>query len=295
MIASVLQGRRGVVTLDGHIHVMGTNVEQGVLREAMSCSGVDGGILISLAPGGFFPKGPSLANHERLEALFAWTAAAPLLFPFYWINPTEEDAAEQVDRAVSRGVAGFKIICDRFFPGDERAMRIYARIAAAGRPILFHSGILWDGKASSRFNRPAEFEALLDVDGLRFSLAHISWPWCDELIAVYGKFADAYSLRPSCSVELFIDTTPGTPRLYRREALTKLMTVGYDVGRNIFFGSDCHAHAYNATSTRDWLKLDRSILVELGTPESVMEGIFGGNLRRFVSAGVPRGCRQGGA
>ena len=63
-------------------------------------------------------------------------------------------------------------------------MEVFRTISQADRPILFHSGILWDGKPSGPYNHPAGFESLLEVDGLRFCLAHISWPWCDELIAV---------------------------------------------------------------------------------------------------------------
>lgn len=76
---------------------------------------------------------------------------------------------------------------------------------------------------SSQYNRPSEFEPLLEINGLKFSLAHISWPWCDELIAVYGKFLNAYAGNPDHSVEMFIDITPGTPPIYRQEVLTKLL------------------------------------------------------------------------
>ena len=77
--------------------------------------------------------------------------------------------------------------------------------------------------------------------GLRFALAHVSWPWVDECLAVYGKFLNALTRRRELSVEMFIDTTPGTPRIYRQEVLTKLMTIGYDVEHNILFGTDCVA------------------------------------------------------
>jgi hypothetical protein len=103
--------------------------------------------------------------------------------------------------------------------------------------MLFHSGILYDGRDTSRYNRPAEFECLLDVPGLRFAMAHISWPWCDEMIALYGKFQAAHGSRADVP-ELFIDTTPGTPAIYRRDALTKVFTVGFDVKHNVLFGSD---------------------------------------------------------
>ena len=71
---------------------------------------------------------------------------------------------------------------------------------------------------------------------MRFSLAHISWPWCDELIAAYGKILNASASRADYRGEMFVDITPGTPTIYRREALTKLFTVGYDIQDNVIFG-----------------------------------------------------------
>jgi hypothetical protein len=122
----------------------------------------------------------------------------------------------------------------------------------------------------------------LDVPGLRFALAHIAWPWVDECIAVYGKVESARRRRSDLDVELFIDTTPGTPPIYRQEALTKLFTVGYDVAHNVFFGSDNHAGTYDADYARDWIARDRAILEALEVPPPTLDGVFGGNLLRFL-------------
>ncbi len=123
-------------------------------------------------------------------------------------------------------------MCSRFYPGDSRAIKVYKAIAERRKPILFHSGILFDGQDSSRFNRPFEFEALINIEGLRFALAHISWPWHDECIAVYGKLLCVRNSRPGVMDEMFIDTTPGTPAIYREEVLTKLLSTvndGFDI------------------------------------------------------------------
>jgi len=284
--------------LDGHIHIDNAPANRGGpedredfvrrLREA----GVDGGIVMSPAPACFAGALHTGSPQERLENVLFWCEAGPHLYPFYWIDPTETDALKQVDLAVSKDIAGFKVICSTHDPGDSRALRTYQAIAEAGRPILFHSGILWDGKPSSPYNRPANFEALLDVKGLRFALAHISWPWTDECIAVYGKFQAAMRRRDSdavgVDVEMFIDTTPGTPPIYRRDALTRLFTVGYDVARNVFFGSDNHANAYNAAYARTWIERDRAILKEIGVDETTINNVFGENLKRFLKIGNPR-------
>jgi len=270
--------------LDGHIHIGLGDPDPDDLVARMAASGVDGGLLISPEPASFSGTLRTASPAERLDSVFAWASGSDSLYPVYWVDPTESDALQQVDLALSRGVIGFKVICDHFFPGDVRALGTFRAIAEAGKPILFHSGILWDGKPSSDFSRPVNFEALLQVAGLRFALAHISWPWIDECIAVYGKLSAARD-RAGADVTMFIDTTPGTPPIYRREALTKLHTVGYDVARNVFFGSDGHANAYNGDYAKQWIERDRAILSDVGLDAASTNNMFASNLKRFLGVG----------
>ncbi len=270
------------MVIDGHIHIWDGAVNQVQLLERMQQGGVDGGNLLSQAPASFDGSMRAASPQARVENLLAWCENAPALQPFFWIDPVETDAVAQVAMAVEMGVAGFKVICDHFYPGDVRAMRTFRAITAAGKPIMFHSGILYDGKPTSQYSRPVNFEVLLDIPGVRFSLAHISWPWIDECIAVYGKFADARR-RSGTNAEMYIDTTPGTPRIYRLDALTKIFTVGFDVARNVFFGSDCTAGHYDADYAKMWHVRDRGILEDLGVETAVIENIFVNNARRFMA------------
>ncbi|MBN1249414.1 MAG: hypothetical protein JXC32_17265 [Anaerolineae bacterium] len=267
--------------LDGHIHIGEGTPEPEVLAERMTAAGIDGGLLISQAPASFSGTLVTAPPAARLENLLAWASAGALCYPAYWIDPTETDALDQVDLALSRGVVAFKVICDHFYPGDVRALNTFRAITEAGKPVFFHSGILWDGKPSSNYSRPANFEALLQVRGMRFSLAHISWPWVDECIAVYGKL-NAAKRRAGAEIEMFIDTTPGTPPIYRREALTKVYTVGYDVAGNVFFGSDGHANSYNGAYARQWIERDKGILADLDLDTGAPEKLFAHNLQRFL-------------
>lgn len=268
--------------LDGHIHIGDGPEDRDDFVNRLKEANVDGGLIISLPPAAFPGIAHSAPCNERLDNLFFWSAAIDNLYPIYWIDPLENDAFGQIDQAIQRGVMGFKIICDRFYPAHERAMEVFNYIAQGGKPILFHSGILWDGKPSSTYNRPLSFEVLLEVDHLRFSLAHVSWPWCDELIAVYGKFLNAVSRSPDLSVEMFIDITPGTPAIYRQQVLTKLFTVGYDVQHNIIFGSDNKVNDYNVAWTRQWIERDNGIYQQIGLKENIFQGIYRDNLRRFL-------------
>lgn len=271
--------------LDGHIHINSESANKKAFMDGQEAAGIGGGLVISRSPN-CFTKGekPGLAEgaKKRLDGLIERTQGNPALYPFFWIDPLEEDAELQVDIACSLGVLGFKVICDRYYPYDEKPMAVFRKIAAAGKPILFHSGILWDGKFSSLYNKPANFEALIDIDGIRFALAHASWPWCDECIALYGKILNAKSEGGGTDVEMFIDITPGTPEIYRRDLLTKLFTVGYDIENNVVFGADCCYDDYAGHWTKKWVDIDRGIYSELKLGSDVIDKIFAGNLKRFV-------------
>ena len=270
------------MNIDGHLHIGEQKADCGRLLTELQSAGLNGAALISLPPvrwqNGRLVAVPASV---RLANLRQWTAGQPALHPLFWINPIDPTAAEEVRRAVAGGVQGFKVICSGHAPDDPRALAIYRAIAALDKPILFHSGILWDGRPSSLFNRPAAFEALLEVPRLRFALAHISWPWVDECIAVYGKFLNATSQRPDAP-EMFVDTTPGTPPIYRQEALTKLFTVGYDVTRNVIFGTDCSSDHYNVKWAREWQVRDATILRKLGLTAAARAAYFGGNFQRWL-------------
>lgn len=268
--------------LDGHVHIAETEGDREGFRSNLAETGVEGALITSLSPPTFYRDGPKLSPSDRMADLLFWCEGCEHCYPFFWIDPLADDAVGQVSMAVEQGARGFKVICDRFYPGDPRAMTVFGAIADAQRPILFHSGILWDGKPSSMYCRPVGFESLLDIRGLRFSLAHIGWPWCDEMIAVHGKFQNSLTLNPDMGVEMFIDTTPGTPDIYRRDALTRLFTAGYDVLDSVIFGSDSYAGDYNGSWVRKWVERDRHIMEDLGLDESVMDRVFGGNLQRFV-------------
>ena len=271
--------------LDGHIHIVNMEGKPEDLLAKLQAAGVDGGVVFSLPPASLRKIIDTAPAGERLENLFHWTDASENLYPFFFVDPLEDDALDQVARAVDRGVAGFKIICNTHEPGHPAAMKTYQAIASAGKPILFHSGILFDATPSGNYNRPCGFEALLEVQNLRFALAHISWPWCDECLAVYGKFEAALEKRKDLSVEMFIDTTPGTPPIYRRDALVKLFTIDYELKGNVFFGTDGRVPDYNSDYAKECIRQDVEIFDELEMDAQTRRKVFSENLLRFLGAG----------
>ncbi len=267
---------------DGHIHIMSGADELDVsnLKMRMLKSGIEGGSIISYPPVASY-TGKTFSWEERLAQVIKFAEGGDNLFPMFWINPLDYTAQFQVDAACEQGIAGFKIICDDFVVSDEHALSVIRYIASKKKPILFHSGILWDGKVSSKNSRPIEFERLLEVEGLKFALAHVSWPWCDECIAMYGKFLNAYTHSPELSVEMFIDITPGTPPIYREEVLKKLFLTGYDIENNVIFGTDCFAKEYNSEWAAEWIERDNGIYDKIGIGGEVRGKIYSENLLRF--------------
>ncbi|MBR2466541.1 MAG: amidohydrolase family protein [Clostridia bacterium] len=273
---------------DMHIHGKNTPQDPEALISAWREAGVFGGCVFSAPPkeqqisSGYLGGGSTY--EERIAEVRSWTRGyEDRIFPVMWIHPYEENIIENVRRAVKDGVVAFKMSCTNYYIYEERPMAVLREIAKLGVPVIFHTGILWDGKVSSNYNRPLNFEALLDIEGIRFSMGHCSWPWIDECIALYGKFLNA--LTKGKRVEMFFDITPGTPEIYRRELLTKLYTVGYNMGDNIMFGTDSRADAWRPEWASNWLKIDGEILDDLGISLEYREKLYSKNLMRFLGKG----------
>ncbi len=276
---------------DMHMHKTRPGSDPAALISRLEEAGLFGSNVISLPPTQSPITGQGLEYEERVTDLLRFTAAYPgRLFPILWIHPDEDGAPEKVADAVSRGVMGFKMICNNYYAYEDKCLRVLEQIAATGKPVMFHSGILWDGRVSAKYNRPINWEICLEVPKLRFSLAHCSWPWYDEAIALYGKFLSAYGLRPDLSAEMFLDLTPGTPEIYRRDLLTKLHTVGYDIQHNLMFGVDCRAEDYHSDWASNWMRIDDAIYDELGLSEDAREHIYGLNLLRFLGVSDEQVC-----
>lgn len=263
---------------DMHIHARNIKPDPAGMLAAMEKAGTYGGCVFSNHPIGLKDGTPF---EERLNEILAWSKGyEDRIFPVMWIHPYEDNIIENLRRAKEAGVVAIKIICNDFYIYEERPMEVVKEIARLGLPIIFHTGILWDGEVSSAYNRPLNFESLINVEGLKFSMGHCSWPWIDECVALYGKYLNA--LTEGKNVEMFFDITPGTPEIYREELFTKLYYAGYNSGDNIMFGTDANADAYRPEWSKNWLDIDRKILDQLGVSLENREKLYCGNLMRFL-------------
>ena len=266
---------------DVHIHALGGKPDPEGLIKKFDRLGLYGGCIFSSPPEGVL-DGYGASIDERLKETLAWCDGYEgRFFPVLWIDPYEENVIGNMNRAAAKGICAFKIICNGFYIYEDRPMEVLTEAARLNKPVFFHSGILWNKEqASSKYNRPLHWEALLKIKGLKFSMGHCSWPWIDECIALYGKFLN--SLSSGETAEMFFDITPGTPEIYRRELLTKLYTVGYDVGDNIFFGSDSTADVYDENFAVKWIRTDKKILDGLGVSTEYRKKLYSDNLMRFL-------------
>lgn len=220
--------------VDAHLHCSGGERRDDVLR-SLDEAGVD--VAVLLAP---FLTGPyTLADRGSLRAANEHVAAlvrgcADRLIGFAVVNPLHSGAADDVEDAVQRsGLRGLKLVPSGWYPYDDCAHRVYERAAALRIPILFHSGIFIDGR-SGRFCRPTFYEAVRDHSGLRVTLAHLGWPWCDEANAV--GLIDLLNGVPPGESQFRFDISFGPPPVYRYEVLERALAVlGPDL---LQFGSD---------------------------------------------------------
>ena len=224
---------------DCHVHCMGGETAADVLRQ-MDEGGITRATLLSEFPVNFRGSCPPMtraAMHASAEHIIQLQRADPeRIFGVFWADPCSEGILEEIEWALTDGeLHGIKLIPNHWSPGDEFMFPIYEKVRELGKLIMSHAGILFAFGDSSRFCQPVLYEALLDFPGLRFSLAHIGWPWTDECLAVFGHFRSAASSAQVAN-DMWIDTCRGTPDAWRLDALHKAVSFcGTD---RLMFGTD---------------------------------------------------------
>lgn len=263
--------------IDAHLHLSGRESADGVLR-SLDEAAVD--VAVLLAP--FLTDPYTLAEPASLRAGNAHLAAlvrghADRLVGFAVVNPLHPSAADDLEHAATRlGLRGLKLVPSGWYPYDDCAHRVYERAAALGLPVLFHSGIFIDGR-SGRFCRPAFYEAVREHPGLRVTLAHLGWPWCDEANAV--GLIDLINGVPPDRCQFRFDFSFGPPPVYRREVLGKALAV---LGpRLLQFGSD-RFFPCSGAHIRELVDEVEGLLDELGVDAAGRERIMGGTAAAWL-------------
>ena len=267
---------------DCHIHLMpeGKDTPE-MFRAKAKESGISGGIIFSMPPETTYlwNREQPMNWKERIAHVLDFCSKLENYYPFHWIDPTQADAIEQIEYARNAGIKGFKVLCNRYMPAD--GLNTYRKMAELDMPLLFHSGILWDGgDPSANLNRPGNFECMLDVPRIRFALAHVSWPWTDECIALFGKFANTHIINKDAAV-MYIDSSPGAAEFYREDIFKQLVLNRYGIEDKLLFGIDRSADAYDVRWAKFVIESDHRIFERLQEQYDNYEGYMWEGLEKL--------------
>ena len=268
--------------IDAHLHCTGDETTSDVL-ESLDDAEIDIGVLIApFLNNGYMMSDPESIRraNEHLSRLVA--GHADRLFGLAIVNPSLPGAADELRHAVETlGLRGAKMVPSGWYPEDSVVQPTFAVASELKLPLLFHSGVFIDGRAS-RFCRPIGFEPLRDHPGARVTLAHLGWPWTDEAIAlglidrIHGVPQDACAFR--------FDLSFGPPPPYRHDVLAKALDV---LGPGLLqFGSDCFLPCPGAqiAERRDWL---RDLLSEFDLDAAALERIWSGTAAAWLGLDSP--------
>ena len=254
---------------DAHIHYFygKCDTPQEFLQKAAE-GGVYGGNIFSTFP----EKRIGCADGDyrwqaRLESILEYTSQTPNFNPFFWFNPLDKDSEKQIETAVESGIAGFKIICESYYPAD--CVPACKLISETGKPVMFHSGVLGESRdmLAAKYNMPSNFEILFSIKNLRFSLAHLGWPWMDDYMAMVAK--SCFTFDPEFNNRMFFDLTPGTPGIYREECLRKLYLAGYKIKEFVLWGTDGQVNDYAPLLPRHWVRRDKEYMEKIGADAAI--------------------------
>jgi predicted TIM-barrel fold metal-dependent hydrolase len=143
------------------------------------------------------------------------------LFGFCVLNPSPGLAHGSLKRSVELmveevrrcyhdlGLRGVKMVPARWYPNDDLLLPLYQEIAQLGMYVVFHSGIFIDGREGN-YCRPAYYEIIREVPSLKVQLAHLSWPWVDECLAVLNMETNIHGTDPG-QWQLRADVSFGPP------------------------------------------------------------------------------------
>ncbi len=288
---------------DGHLHIGGyKKPDPAGLLEKMAECGVYGGSIFSIDP-----EDKAFSYEERIDNLFSWVKGyEDRLFPVAWLHPYEENIFDKVKECADRGVCAFKFIANNYYVNEEIPTKVFKFIEELGKPIVFHSGILYDFDVNCEYNRPGNWECFMHYKNLKFVMAHCSHPWSDECILLYGKFRwignhakcaargehTVYKNFPwvenhidengICSVpELYVDIAPGPNKIYKKDVLSKLCSY-YPTGERIIFGTDTYVEDYPVDTVKEWLAFEKEILDSQNASIEFRENLYRNSLMSFL-------------
>jgi uncharacterized protein len=175
---------------------------------------------------------PRIGNDEVLAAA---QANPDVLIPFASVDPHKGKlGVRQARELIEAGVRGFKFHpnTQRFWPNDQAHYALYEVIEQAGLIALFHSGTTGIGAGMPggagvrlKYSNPmAVDDVAADFPALDIILAHPSFPWQDEALAIAVHKPNVY-----------IDLSGWSPKYFPENLIRYTNTLLKD---KMLFGSD---------------------------------------------------------
>lgn len=208
------------------------------------------------------------ANEEVAEAC---ARHSDILIPFASIDPARgRMGAREARRLIAdHGIRGFKFhpTMQGFYPNDRTAYPLYEAIAEAGLPALFHTGQTGVGAGMRggngmrlKYSNPMHLDDVaVDFPDMPIVLAHPSFPWQDEALAVATH-------KPN----VWIDLSGWRPKYFPPILVRYADTLLRD---RVLFGSD-----WPIIAPEGWLEEFEALPIK---PENRL-GILKGNAARLL-------------
>lgn len=199
-----------------------------------------------------------------------------VLIPFASIDPARGKAALEEARILveDHGVRGFKFHpnLQSFFPHDAAAYPLYERIQELGVPALFHTGqsgigagMPGSGGIRLKYSNPLALDDVaVDFPELRIIMAHPSFPWQDEALAVAARHNHVY-----------IDLSGWSPKYFPANLVQYANTLLQD---KVLFGSD-----FPLLPPDRWI----ADFAKLEIKDAVRAKIMKGNAARLLGLHIP--------
>lgn len=260
--------------VDCHVHMVDEVPDASAIVSAMDRNGVDRILVLSKNE----RRSLEVTRRNLQQTMTLCAQAGDRLTGVAWLEPTIAGMADLAKQALcDMGFAGIKIIPDHWFVHEERLEAWWELMNELGAAILFHTGILYAHEDGSRFCRPVYLEKLLHYPRIRFAMAHISWPWCEECLAVMGRMRAANN--PLW--QSYIDITPGTPRHIRKQALFN--AIDFCGPERLMFGTDASIPG-DLEGQKAGIDTYAAIFDEAGLNAAQKERIFSGTADELFPA-----------
>lgn len=292
--------------IDVHTHTSGSGSDGPVdaVVRCMDQCGVEQAFMFApmLQPHGLQLTDGNLDDIRRHNDYIAWFCAQSpeRLLAFCVLNPNPMLRRGDIDAAVASmveearrcyhelGIRGVKLVPDNWSVRDPRVAPLFAELAELGMYAAFHSGIFLDER-SSEFCRPASYEGLHLIPGFHGHVAHLSWPWVDECIAMLAMETFHALHTPKDHWQLKVDLAFGCPPDWQLESLRKAFDMlPHDM---LMYASDVFWPCDDVRYTEQFIypqfaNVEAAATISRGTPDVATEarmlfrrGIFYDNAR----------------